>query len=633
MRTRTGSRTGRTSLAGVLLAVVVVAAIVPAWARDDGQTPDGFAVHDDETVYVVAAADGSLRDVVVVDWLRIEGDGALDLLDPGAVVSAAALEDDIEPEVTDAGVGWRLDVDGRRDFFYRAQTERELPISVEAAYFLDGVPVKPEELAGQSGRVRIEVTVTNALRIEKSATFPGADGISRTEDVEYWVPMLAPVMIEVDGRRFRGIEADADIVSVTGSTISHTFMTFPQPEQTISIEMDGTDIEIEPIVVSVFPKLAGSPDLSMAEELEDLKEGLDGLTQLSEGHREVLGATAEGIDTGRLEGLTQADEGFRRLAAGAMEVGDGAGGLVALLDGQIAYLDGIIGGLQSRDLSGVTQVPSAIGELAAGVAQVRDGVDGLVTLVGGQISYLDAISSSNAALESRAWALASASPDATTTALAEGLSAQGLMLAALRDGDSAMGLPYGLADTRDSLAEISVALTEAASALEGLAVAAQPLEDLPAQFDALEAALVTLRDGGVVQGRQLPGLVTTRQGLRGVAAGIDQVGTGIGAAADALAPLEELPAMLGELRSVLLALRDGGTVRGTPLPGISTTVEGLGAMSSGLAEGIDDLRLGQEQLDLMEQSAAEYDTFLGKPEGATGEVRFLFKLDGIARED
>jgi len=633
MRTRISRRTGRRSLTSVLLAAAIVIATLPAVAQNTGAVPSGFTVHDDETVYVVADADGTVRDVVVVDWLRVEGDGTLTLLDPGEMSAAEALEDDIEPALTELGAEWELDVDGRRDFFYRADTEQELPVSVEAVYYLDGKPVEPDALAGATGRVRIEVTVTNKLQVTEEATYTDADGIPRTEEVEYWVPMLAPVKIDIDGKRFLNIEADPEIVSVTGSTISHTFMTFPQPSETISIEMDGTDIEIDPIIVSVFPKMAGSPDLSIADDLAELKEGLDGLTLLSEGHRQVLGATAEGIDTAQLEGLANVDEGFGQLVAGTEELESGASGLVTLLDGQIAYLDGIIGSLQGQDLSGVARVPAALAALADGVTDIRDGVDGLVALLGGQITYLDAISASNASLESRAWALASASPDATTTALAEGLSAQGLMLGALRDGDQTLGLPYGLNDTRDSLQEISVGLTGVAGSLDDLATASRPLEGLPAQFDALEAALFTLRNGGLVGGRQFPGLVTTRAGLSEVVTGIDQVGTGIGTAAEALAPLEELPAMLGELRSVLLAVADGGAIRGTQLPGISTTIEGLGAMSAGLSGGIDELAMGQEVVDRMELAAEGYDTFLGKPEGATGEVRFIIKLDGIEPEE
>jgi hypothetical protein len=70
--------------------------------------PSGFGVHDDETVYVVADAKGTVRDVVVVDWLRVEGNGTLTLLDPGEVSAAEALEDDIEPVLTQAGVEWDL---------------------------------------------------------------------------------------------------------------------------------------------------------------------------------------------------------------------------------------------------------------------------------------------------------------------------------------------------------------------------------------------------------------------------------------------------------------------------------------------------------------------------------------------
>ncbi|MFU8890882.1 MAG: hypothetical protein ACNA76_04375 [Anaerosomatales bacterium] len=630
MRTHTRPRPRRASLVAVLLAVAVTFSTLPAVGGDSVRA-DGFAVHDDETVYVVADAYGTPRDTIVVSWLRVLGEGTIVLDDPGDIEAPEALEDEIEPELTDSGVQWTLDIDGRRDFFYRANTARELPISVEVTYYLDDREVDVEALAGASGHVRIDITLTNNLVRTEEVVYTDADGVARSEDVEFWVPMLAPVKIDVDGTRFRNIVGDAEIVTVTGSTVSHTFMAFPQPEDTVSIEMDGTDIEIDPIVVSVFPKMAGSPDFSMADDLAELRDGLDGLTALSEGHREVLGAVADGIDPAELAGVSEAGAGFEQLAEGAAQIGEGADGLAALLDGQIAYLDGVIAGLGAQELAGVTQIPDALAGLAAGVADIRDGVDGLVALLGGQVAYLDAIAESNAGLEGQAWALASASPDETTTALATGLSAQGAMLYALRDGDPAMGMPLGLADTRDRLQEISDGLTTIASSLDGLAAGSAPLAGLPGQFDALAAALATLRDGGMVRGRQLPGLVTTRSGLLGVADGIGQVGDGIGQAAAALAPLEELPGMLEELRATMLALRDGGSVRGTELPGISTTVEGLSGASEGLAEGIDGFSLGEVTVDRMKKAAEGYDTFLGKPDDATGNVRFVFKLDGVVK--
>ena len=630
MRTSARPRALRTSLVAALLAATVTLSTLPAVGGDTVRA-DGFAVHDDETVYVVADAAGVPRDVIVVSWLRVLGDGTIVLDDPGDIEAPEALEDEIEPVLTDSGVQWTLDVDGRRDFYYRANTVRELPISIEVTYFLDGRRITPEALAGQSGNVRIDVTLTNNLARTEELVYTDADGLTRTEEVEFWVPMLAPVKIDVDGTRFRNIAGDAEIVTVTGSTVSHTFMAFPQPEATVSIEMDGADIAIEPIVVSVFPKMAGSPDFSIADDLADLRDGLDGLTTLSAGHREVLGAVADGIDPSELAGVSEASAGFEQLAGGAAQVGEGAEGLAMLVDGQIAYLDGIVAGLGTQELAGVAQIPGALAGLAAGVTDTREGVDGLVALLCGQITYLDAIAASNAGLEARAWALASASPDETTTVLAAGLSAQGAMIGALRDGDPAMGMPYGLADTRDRLQEISGGLSAIVSSLDALEAGSAPLAGLPAQFDALAAALVTLRDGGVVHGRQLPGLVTTRSGLLGVAEGIGQVGDGIGQAAAALAPLEELPGMLGELRATMLALRDGGSVRGTELPGISTTVEGLSTVSEGLAEGIDGFALGDATVDRMKATAREYDTFLGKPEDATGNVRFVFKLDGVAK--
>lgn len=628
------NKLARAALAAIVASSVAFTTI--SSVAVDSQAVGDFSIHDDETVYATARANGAIRDVIVVDWLQVRGDGTCDVVDPGSVTAAEALEDDIEPVLDSNGVRWSLDVDGRRDFFYRAETNQELPVEVNVEYRLNGVTTNPTEVAGASGHLRIDVTVTNRLERSSVSSYEDSNGIARSKETTYCLPLLAPVKIDVDGTRFTNIEGDADIVSVSGSTRSHTFMTFPQPGATVTIEMDGTDIELDPIIVSVFPKMAGEPDFSVTDGLGELRDGLDGLTQLSEGHYQVLDGVVQGMEESDMSGLTGVSAGFEQLASGMDELQAGTEGLGALTEGHIAYINALIAGLQAQDVSQIAQIPDGLSQLTDGVADIKTGIDGLIQLLDGQILFLDGLAASNTTLTADADDLAAAaSSDATLSPMADdlaaGLAAQGDMIAALRDGDDAMGLPYGLADTRSQLATISAGLGQTLGGMQTLTDGAQALYGLPDQFAQLEAALVTLRDGGTLSGTAMPGLVATRDGLGGITGGLGEAGSGVRTAADSLAELEDLPAMLGELQSTLLALKDGGNLAGTDLPGISTTVEGLRAAADGLTEGMDAAEYGKVVIQEMKDDAAAYDTFLGKPEGATGGVRFVIKLDGIEK--
>ncbi len=338
--------------------------------------------------------------------------------------------------------------------------------------------------------------------------------------------MLAPVIIDVDGTKFCNIEGEAEIVSVTGSTVSHTFMAFPQPDATVTIEMDGEDIAIKPIIVSAFPKMAGSPDFSQVEQLDEMRVGLEGLAMLTSGQMEVLTLLADELDPEQYGDIADQIAMFDQLIEGVGELSEGADGLVVLVDGQIQYLDGVIGQLESQDYDQIAQLPSALATMTAQIEATKSGLDGVITLLDGQRAYLDGISASNAGIEAQTRAYGMASGDTTVTAIADQLAGQQVMIDALRSGDATAGMPYGLDYTSAQLAGISYGLGQIASAMGTITAESAPLETFPAEMDALVASLKALRDGGVVTGQPLPGLVTTKSGLEGVAFGLVRAGCG-----------------------------------------------------------------------------------------------------------
>jgi putative membrane protein len=225
------------------------------------------------------------------------------------------------------------------------------------------------------------------------------------------------------------------------------------------------------------------------------------------------------------------------------------------------------------------------------------------------------------------------SGDTTLTQLANGLVAQGEMITTLTSGGNVPGQSYlpGLNETKSNLEDISNSLGGLISSLETISQQAQVLNEVPAAFTSLKESLIALRDGGEFEGVQMPGLKYTLEGLKGISAGLSEMEEKFGEVGGEIEELEEIPESMTELRDTLISLRDGGEFMGQFLPGITTTKEVLDQAVSGLGESLEEVRKGKVIEDIMEEEADSYDTFLGKPEGAEGRVRFILKTEGVKK--
>jgi putative membrane protein len=628
-------RAQRTAVVAALTVLGMLATTVAASAPA-ASTPD--AIVDNETVYVVADATGEPKTTVVVDWLQVTGAGSMAIADPApGTGELESLTDGFAPERAGDDVVATVDVEGTGDFFYRVETTNSLPLEMTMVYFLDGEETAPAELAGKSGRLRMELTLTNLLERTETVRFEGIGGMEESAEVTYTVPLLCIPQFEIDGTKMTALEApDGAQLAISGSTMTYAVPMMPSPEETAVLEMDARDIELAPLVVSVFPKLPASADFSIGDELVELHDGLGQLKQLSEGHLAVVEGMREGMAAYDVSGVTGAAGGLATLRAGLEQSASGATDLGALAEGQYAYLDGLIASIDTSQFD-------SIGDLVAGITDMREqaetletGVAGLVTLVDGQIALLEQIDSLAGASLANAGVLAARYPaDVEAQSLAGQLGQLDAMTGALLDGgDLGGGYLPGLPSLRTGLADASGGLTLFRQGLEQFETSSAALTGVPAAFGQLKGALVVLRDGGDPDGPGpapvMPGLGTTASGLGGLADGLDQAAGGLAAASGDLGMLEEMPGLMADLGDTLDALARGGTLRGQQLPGLDTTVDALGTTVAGLGDGVNDIRQGEALVEAMSAAADAYTSFLGLPKGATGHLTFLFKLDGVS---
>lgn len=130
-----------------------------------------------ETVYVNLKANGDVSKVSVSDWLHTDKNEVY-VDDISDLENITNVKSKVTPVTDGEKLRWNMP---DTDLYYSGTTDRELPISVQLKYYLDGKEIKPEDLAGKSGEVKIDIKMINNA---------SKDGFVNGKKHKVYLPML-----------------------------------------------------------------------------------------------------------------------------------------------------------------------------------------------------------------------------------------------------------------------------------------------------------------------------------------------------------------------------------------------------------------------------------------------------------
>ncbi len=301
-------------------------AVVEAEADSaDGAQEASFGEADsgsvEETVYVIAGADGSAQRIIVSDWTKNENG---------------------------------------EDAYTRESLQKELPVDLAVSFLLDGKPVSAEELAGRSGRVTMRFDYVN--RQYEDVEIGG-------ETKRVYVPFVMLTGMVLDNERFTNVEVSNGRVVNDGERTVVAGFAMPGLQESLGLDReklelpeyvevtaDTTDFRLETTMTLATTEVFSEMDAGGTDAFDELDESMEKLTgamdQLTDGSCALYDGLAELLD--RSADLT---DGIGRLYSGAEELTAGAGTLE----------------------SGANDLKSGAGELKAGAGTLKDGAEALKT--------------------------------------------------------------------------------------------------------------------------------------------------------------------------------------------------------------------------------------------------------------
>ena len=321
-------------------------------------------VSKDETVYVLAGADGSVQKVIVSDWIK-------NALKEDSIADKSALSDieNVKGNETYTLDGSNMtvwDAEGN-DIYYQGSIEKELPVAMTVSYKFDGKSISADELAGKSGKVTIRFDYEN--RQYETVNIDG-----KNEKIYVPFGMLTGMLLDSD--TFRNVEVSNGKLLNDGDRTAVIGIAFPGLQENLGIDKDKveipdyveitadvTDFELGMTVTIATNEIFNELDATKVDSADGLTSSLneltDGMQQLMDGSS----ALYDGLCT-LLDKSGELVTGIETLANGAKSLKDGA----ASLDEGAAQLQ-----KGAADLSsGLNTLASNNASLNGGAKQVFD---------------------------------------------------------------------------------------------------------------------------------------------------------------------------------------------------------------------------------------------------------------------
>ena len=360
----------------------------------------------DETVYVLAGADGTVQKIIVSDWIK--NAMAADSLEDKTELSDIENIKGDESFTLGGDNSCVWDAQGN-DIYYQGNIEKELPVQMSVCYTLDGQAIAPEALAGQSGHVTIRFDYQN-MQYEEVLL----DG--KTEKI--YVPFTMLTGMLLDTEVFRNVTVSNGKLINDGDRIAVVGIAFPGLQEDLAISKEKLDIpdyveisaDVENFEMGMTMTLATTELFGAIDsdklDLHELAELTDAMGQLMDGSSQLYDGLCTLLEkSGDLvSGINKLAEGAAQLKAGAESLDSGA----AQLQAGAAQLSSGLNTLNANSSSlngGARQVFSSLLSMAntqlseAGLSVPALTIDNYASVLDGVIASLDDTAVYQAALE------------------------------------------------------------------------------------------------------------------------------------------------------------------------------------------------------------------------------------------
>ena len=619
----------------------------------DEESTDTASAAKDETVYVLAGADGSVKKIIVSDWIK-NAVGSKNLTDKSELKDVVNVKG--EETYTMGGDNTRVwDAEGN-DIYYQGNIEKELPVNLAVSYKLDGASITADKLAGKSGKVTIRFDYTNNQYETVSI-----DG----KQEKIYVPFAMITGMLLDNDVFTNIEVTNGKLINDGNHTAVAGIAFPGLSENLALSSDKIDIpdyveitadvknfKMTNTVTIATNEIFNKIDTDNLNSVDDLTASLDKLTgamnQLMDGSSELYGGLCTLLDKSAelvsgidklAAGAAQLKDGASSLDSGADTLNSGAAQLNAGLSELTANNDALNGGAKQVFESLLSMADSKLAE--AGLTVDKLTIENYSTVLG---SLLENMTDEKLAAQVNAAVKAEVTKAVTegtrkkliltslnmteeqyNAAVAAGQITDAQIAALTAGADAAINsnpqVQAAMQAEIDAQMQSPEVQAKAAAALENAKASAQQLVALKEQLDSYNYFYTSL-------GRYTAGVSSANDGAAQLSAGTTQLKAGT----------VQLKDGINELYNGILTMKNGAPALTS---GVTQLKDGSMKLSDGLKQfneqGVKKLTdavngdLGGliTRIKATADVSKNYRSFSGISDDMDGQVKFIYRTDAV----
>ena len=329
----------------ILLVALLVVGIMPisAFAAAENTLKE-------EVVYINLNADGSVKEINVVNIFDLDADGKI--IDYGKYENLRNMT--TTDKISYANEIITVDAKAGKLYYEGKLSSKVMPWNISIKYYMDGKEYKASEIAGKSGDLKIKMDITENI-----------DCIGN-----FFEGYALQASVTLDTKKCTNIVADGATVANVGSDRQLTYTILPNKGADIEITAKVSDFEMSAIAINgIKLNLAIEiDDTIISEKIDEIigtvKDLDDGAKELNDGAKDLYDGTSVMKDK-----VGELYTGVGALTTGTSDLASGLSAITLknkeLLDGAYKAFKGICSAsetilnaeLTKNDLSAVTLTP------------------------------------------------------------------------------------------------------------------------------------------------------------------------------------------------------------------------------------------------------------------------------------